>query len=215
LRFQQVMIHALVASLASPVISALAADPAPQAGAPKQQLVSQAGTLKITVVEGEGAKNNIRSRTAVSPVVEVKDTTDKPVVGAEVVFQLPMLGPSGVFNGWLKTQTVRTDEQGRALVTGYTPNTESGRFNIKVTATAGTQTGTVVIAQSNVVNGSGGSVSNGVNRSRTWKILAVVGGAAIAGGVVAATRGDDTPAATAVTNPVTITAGGVSVGNPR
>lgn len=180
------------------------------------KLVDQApkGTLKVTVVEGEGAKNNIRSRTATAPVVEVKDASDKPVVGAEVVFALPMVGPSGSFNGWLKTQTVRTDAQGRATVTGYAPNDEAGRLNIKVTATAGSETGTVIIAQSNIAGSSSGSTASG--KSRPWlKPVAIIGGAAIAGGIVAATRGDNKTGTTATSVPVTITPGAPTVGGPR
>lgn len=179
------------------------------------KLVDQApkGTLKVTVIEGEGAKNNIRSRTATAPVVEVKDSSDKPVVGAEVVFALPMVGPSGSFNGWLKTQTVRTDAQGRATVTGYAPNDEQGRLNIKVTATAGSETGSVIVAQSNIAGSSTGSGVSG--KSRPWvKPLAIVAGAAIAGGIVAATRGDD-KAASPASIPVTITPGTPTVGGPR
>lgn len=209
MRFRQVF--SVITATAFGISSIHGAEP--QAAPPKQALVSQAGTLKITVIEGEGARNNIRSRTGVAPVVEVKDASDKPVPGAEVVFQLPMVGPSGVFNGWLKTQTVRTDDQGRASSTGYTPNTEAGRFNIKVTATAGTQTGSVVVAQSNVQNGTS-STAGEAKRGTPWKIIAVAAGAAIAGGVVAATRGDSTTSTTTVT-PVSITAGAVTVGNPR
>jgi hypothetical protein len=182
------------------------------APAQQSQLVAQAkDTLVITVVEGEGGKNSIRNRTAVAPVVEVKDAGGKPVPGAEVVFQLPAVGPSGAFNGWLKTQTVRADEQGRAAATGYTPNTEPGRFNLKVTATSGTNTGSAVISQVNTDNGS--SVSSGGNRG--WvKWVAIIGGAAAVGGIAAAAGGDDdSPAQTRI--PVGITAGAVTVGGPR
>jgi len=66
------------------------------------------------VVQGEGAENNLRTRNATQPVVEVRDDGDKPVPGAEVVFQLPPAGPGGVFNGWMRTQTARTGPEGRA-----------------------------------------------------------------------------------------------------
>lgn len=187
--------------------------PAPAQEAPAaSQPAAQSGSLKIVVLEGEGAKNNIRSKVAVAPAVEVRDEADKPVQGAEVVFQLPMVGPSGVFDGWVKTQTVRTDEGGRARVTGYTPNDEEGRFNIKVTATSGTRTATAVIAQSNVAGPGGGAMSSG--RSGWWKVVAVIGTGAAIGGIIAATRNGDEVAAP-VTNPVIIGAGPVSVSGPR
>jgi hypothetical protein len=180
------------------------------------KLVDQApkGTLKVTVVEGEGAKNSIRSRTATAPVVEVKDASDKPVVGAEVVFALPMVGPSGTFNGWLKTQTVRTDAGGRATVSGYAPNDEPGRLNIKVTATHGSETGSVIVAQANIAGSAGGGTADA--KQRTWvKPFAFIAGAAIAGGIVAATRGDDKGTTAAAAVPVTITPGAATVGGPR
>lgn len=176
---------------------------------------SDTGGLKIVVIDGEGAKNSVRARTATAPVVEVRDSGDKPVAGAEVVFQLPPAGPSGNFNGWLKMQTVKTDERGRAAATGYTPNDEEGRFNIKVVASSGNSTASLVVAQSNV-SGGGAGMSTGSSRPGWWKWAAVLGGAAIAGGVVAATRGDSNGnGAAATTRPITIGAGAVTVGGPR
>jgi hypothetical protein len=178
-----------------------------------QKLVAQAptGALTITTLEGEGAKNDVRARTATAPVVEVKDAAGKPVAGAEVVFQLPATGPGGSFNGWLKTQTVRSDEQGKAAVTGYSPNMEEGRFNIKVTATFGNQSGTIVIAQANV-SGTG-TAASAKGKNKWWKYAVAAGAVAALGGAVAA-RGSDT-ATTAATTPVTITPGAVGVGGPR
>ena len=189
--------------------------PAPilaQAAGAAQNLVAQAGNLKIVVLEGEGAKNNVRAKSGTAPVVEVRDEADKPVAGAEVVFQLPATGPGAVFHGWMRTQTVRTDAQGRAGTTGYVPNDEEGRFNIKVTATSGAKTGSAVIAQSNVRGAAGpGSVS----AKRRWLVpVVVIAGLAIAGGAVAATRGDNGTVA-AATTAVTITPGAVTVAGPR
>jgi hypothetical protein len=182
--------------------------------APQKLVDTSKGTLKVNVLEGEGAKNNIRARSAAAPVVEVKDAADKPVPGAEVVFQLPMVGPSGTFNGWLKTQTVRTDEQGKATVNGYAPNSEAGRFNIKVTATMGSQTGSAVIAQSNIEGGNG---TTGVAaKSTAWrKWVALFGAAGAIGGIAAAARGGNNGAATTPTTPITISAGSVAVSTPR
>lgn len=185
---------------------------------PAQQTTTAAkpadsGGLKIVVVSGEGAKNSIRSRMATAPVVEVRDAADKPVAGAEVVFQLPPAGPGGNFSGWLKMQTVKTDETGRAKASDYTPNDEEGRFNIKVVASTAQQTASLVIAQSNVrgTNGSGAAAS----RPGWYKWAAILGGAAIAGGVVAATRGDSNGSNGVTTRPITIGAGAVTVGGPR
>ncbi len=220
--------HIILYTLASAIVL-----PAQQAAAPAEaaKLVSQQtaaaapqpqGTLKINVIEGEGVRNSIRNRSAVSPIVEVKDTADKPVAGAEVVFQLPLAGPGGVFNGWLRSQTVRTDENGKATVTGYTPNTEAGRYNIKVTATSGSQTGSAVIAQINVENGAAMSGANpapgapsALKKSIPWKIVGPILGAAAIGGVAVGLRGDKATTPGAAANPVSISAGAVTVGVPR
>lgn len=201
MRLQSILVYFLAGALALP---------AQQIPGPVNRLVDPKETLKIVVLEGEGAKNNIKSRTATAPAVEVRDASDKPVAGAEVVFQLPMAGPSGVFNGWLKTQTVRTDDKGRATTTGYAPNTEAGRFNIKVTATSGAQVGSAVIAQSNIE----GATSTSAKKTGPWKWVGILGGVAVAGGIVAATRGgNETAVVTRV--PVSITAGSVTVAGPR
>lgn len=183
-----------------------------QTSGPKSNLVEESGTLKLTVVEGEGALNHIKSRSATAPVVEVHDDKDKPVVGAEVVFQLPASGPGGVFNGWMRTQTTRTNDQGRASATGMTPNDEEGRFNIKVTATAGKRTGSIIVAQVNTRSGGAAGSQATKSHKTLWIVLGVLAAGGIAGGV-AGTRGGSSSSTS--TTPVTITPGPVSVGSPH
>ena len=188
---------------------------AQQASGPKTNLVQPpAGTLKIVVLQGEGAVNSIKSHSATQPAVEVRDEQDKPVVGAEVVFQLPAAGPGGVFNGWMRTQTARTNAQGQAAAQGLAPNDEPGRFNIKVTATEGKRTASLVIAQSNAVGGSGGGAQAKSGRKTLWIVLGLVAVGGIIGGV-AATRGGGSTAAATATNPITIGAGPVTVAGPK
>ena len=189
---------------------------AQQTSGPKSNITPQGGTLKITAVQGEGAINNIGTRTATQPGVEVQDEAGKPVAGAEVVFQMPAAGPGGVFTEWLRSQTVRSNAQGRAVATGLTPNDQEGRFNIKVTATLAGKSGSVVIGQSNSANG--GPVGQGVRSKNRglWITVAVLGGVAAAIGAVAATRSSSSPsAATTATNANAITLGSISVGRPR
>ena len=49
---------------------------------------AQPGGLKIVVIEGEGAVNIIQQKTAVSPLVEVRDRNNQPVSGAVVTFTI-------------------------------------------------------------------------------------------------------------------------------
>jgi hypothetical protein len=180
-----------------------------------QQVVQgPGGDLKIVVVQGEGALNNIRTRSAAPLIVEVRDTGDKPVAGAEVVFQLPPAGPGGVFNGWMRNQTARTNTEGRAETNGFTPNDEAGRFNIKVTATSGTKTTSAIIAQTNTANGAGGNGKQAKSKHNLLTVIIIVGAAGLAGGIVAATRGGSSTPVTPPT-PITVTAGPITIGGPR
>lgn len=199
----------LAAALAIPPASLAQEKPpaAPQPAAP-------AGKLKVAALQGEGAVNNIAAGTATQVVVEVRDEADKPVPGAEVLFQLPAAGAGGVFNGWMRTQTVKTNEQGQAGTSGLTPNDEVGRFNIKVTASAGARAGSIVVAQTNArQGGSGGRVAAG--SSWKWKIIGLVAAGATVGGIYAAKRNGGTAVTTTTTNPVTVTVGSVTVAGPR
>ncbi len=186
---------------------------AQQVAGPKTEVLQgPGGDLKMIVVQGEGALNNIRTRSAAPLIVEVRDTADKPVAGAEVVFQLPPAGPGGVFNGWMRNQTTRTNAEGRAGTNGFAPNDEAGRFNIKVTATSGTKSSSLIIAQTNTANGSAGTQAK--SKSNLWKVLLIVGAAGLAGGIVAATRGGSSTPPTPPT-PITVSAGPITIGGPR
>ncbi len=174
-----------------------------------------AGGLKIQVVEGEGAVNNVQTGSGRDPVVEVRDQNDKPVPGAKVTFSLPERGPGGSFFGAARNVTVPTNEQGRAATSGFRPNLQEGSFLIQVSAAAANQTSTAVINQTNTRPGS--MARSPADNTRHWsntKTLAVVAiiGATI--GVIAATRGSGQPAA-ATTTGTSVTPGVVTVGTPR
>ncbi len=205
------MLSATAALALALPLAAQQAAPRVQPGTPQTppETAKQGPTaLKILVLEGEGARNDIRSGTAVAPKVQVLDENGRPVADAEVVFRLPMEGPGGSFHGWVKTQTVRTNVEGIAAASGYMANDFEGRFNIRVTAKAGTQEASAVIAQANV-RGAGAS-----GRShRRWWILAAVG--AGAGAAIAAAASGNGSDGVAVTTPITITAGPVTVAGPR
>ena len=114
-------------------------NPAGTAQTPNPSL-RPAESLRILVLEGQGASHDIRERVSASPVVEVRDDNGQPVEGADVVFELPAVGPGGSFAGQRFSATARTNEQGQATVT-FMPNLETGRFNIRVSATSVTAPG--------------------------------------------------------------------------
>ena len=84
--------------------------------APRQR--PDRSALTIVVIEGENAVNIVQQKTAVAPVVEVRDRNDQPVAGAIVRFTLTR--GRATFNG-ARALTVTTNATGRATVTGFTP----------------------------------------------------------------------------------------------
>jgi len=107
----------------------------------------EARALKIIVIAGEDAVNIIQQKTAVSPIVEVRDRNDLPVAGALVSFAIGG-GHNAAFGGGLQTLTVTTNAAGRAAAIGLTP-TSSGAVQINVTAAFQGQTATATITQAN------------------------------------------------------------------
>jgi len=169
--------------------------------------------LNLVVVEGEGAINNIRQRTAREPIVQVQDENHKPVAGAIVTFTLPDRGASGVFANGGKTMSVTTDQQGQAAARGLRPNGVRGQYQIRVNANYRGQSANTTITQTNAVLTAAGTAAAAGISGKLIAIIAVVGAAA-AGGIVAATRsGGSTPAA--AQTPTTISAGAGTVSPPR
>src|ERR1041385_1106485 len=167
--------------------------------------------LSITIVEGEGAINNVRQRVNREPIVQVEDNNRKPVAGAVVVFLLPDTGASGTFpNGSRMLMTV-TDNQGRASARGIRPNNQSGPMLIRVTASFQGLTASSVITQTNAAISSAASGA-GLSTAAKWGIiLGIAGGAAVAGAIVA-THGGTSSSSSSSPSPITITPGTPSVG---
>ena len=180
--------------------------------------------LRVVVVQGQNAINNIGSGSFLPLEVQVRDENDKPVSGASVTFELPERGAGGTFLGAYKRLNLTTDEQGNAGATNFQPNLVEGRFQIHVIASSGDRTGSVDINQTNTLQnkdlraentGSVGIVARlkSIKLSRRTKIIAA---AAVAGIVVLAvtTGGSSSTAATSSTA-TSIIPGTVAVGAPR
>jgi hypothetical protein len=167
------------------------------------------GKLSLVIVEGDGAINNIRQRTAREPVVEVRDDNHRPVAGALILFETPTHGASAEFPAGAHSLSVTTDSQGRAVARGMQPNTVKGQYQIHISASYAGATATAVITQSNAVAGPGTSASAG-----SGKIIAIVAiaGAALAGGIYWATH---TGGGSSTNSATTITAGTGTVGAPH
>ena len=132
-----------------------------------------AAKLNLVIIEGEGAINNVRQRTAREPIVQVEDENHRPVAGASVLFLLPDSGPGGVFSNGARTLRVMTDSKGRAIAKGLRLNNVSGKFQIRVEASYQESTATASINQANMVL-TAGSASIGVG-TKIAAILTVAG----------------------------------------
>jgi hypothetical protein len=175
------------------------------AGVRQPMLAEQTPGLRIVVVEGEDAVNVIQQKTAVAPVVEVRDRNDQPVAGAVVNFAVR--SGRATFGG-ARTLNVTTNAAGRAVAAGFTP-TGTGALQIGATATfQGQAAAAVTIAQTTVQtvaqaaavagatsagSGAGGGASAGAGAGAgggsggglSATTVGIVSGAAVGGIVVA------------------------------
>jgi hypothetical protein len=167
--------------------------------------------LKIKVLAGESSKNNIRKRTAVEPVVLVTDERDYPLSGVMVVFTAPETGASAIFPDGSKQAITYTNVEGRATARGLRPNQTAGEFEISVDASFQGLTARTNIHQTNLVS----APSKGPS-SKLIAILAIAGGAAVAGAVAASGGGtSSSPAPSPGPTGTTIVAGSPSFRPPQ
>jgi hypothetical protein len=175
--------------------------------------VAQGTAIRIEVLEGQGAINNITRKTAWEPAVQVLDEAGAPVAGATVTFVLPAVGASGQFADGSRVLAMQTDENGRAVASGLRPNNVVGQFEIRVTATHSGATANVTITQTNAAPAEAPS-----GKSKRYLILGLVG-AGIAGGVLAAVAGgggsSNGGSSPPPANPGTVTPGTPGFGPPQ
>lgn len=150
--------------------------------------------LRIVVIAGEDAVNVVQQRTAVAPIVEVRDRNNLPVPGAVVTFSIQ--GGSGASFGGASTVSVATNAAGQAAVTSLTP-TAAGAIQIQVSAAFQGQVATATIAQTNVMTAAqaaatassgGGSGAAGAGGGGLSTTAIVATGAAITGGAIGAVK---------------------------
>ena len=167
--------------------------------------------LKVLVLNGEGAMNNIRQRAARDLEVQVNDEKDTPVANASVSMVVPSQGATGTFANGSFIVTGTTDARGQAVIKGFRPNEIPGKMEIAVTVSYRGQTGHAVITQFNM------AVEKASRKSGHGKlviILAVVGVAAAAGAYAALGRSSSPPPAPAPVPAIVINPGTGTVGGP-
>jgi hypothetical protein len=112
--------------------------------------------LQIVILEGEDGVNVIKKKTAVKPVVQVRDKNKAPgaaliaagVAGAVVLFVLPENGATGKFPNGARWAQVTTDADGRAVAPEIRP-IGKGALKIEIRASYQGQTITRSITQTN------------------------------------------------------------------
>jgi hypothetical protein len=156
--------------------SALAQAPAPAPAQPNK--------LFIQILDGEGALNDIRSRTAREPIVQIEDENHKPIAGAVVLFTTPGSGPSAVFSNGLTSFQMTTGVDGKAVAQGLKPNNATGQFQIQVAATYGALSSVAVINQTNTGKSSAQSHAAHGAPIKVITIVSVLAGGAVATGLL-------------------------------
>jgi hypothetical protein len=212
--------------LPSPELLTPALQPGTLAQDPAAQDPAANVALHIEILNGDRGINIIKKKTAVKPVVEVRDRNNLPVAGAAVIFSSPSDGPSVVFLNGSRSITVITDSVGRATTTGLKP-LNPGNFHIDVSASFHSQSAKTSIAMTNALTAAaaeaaaaaGGTVATGAGAGglSTGVIVALVAVAAgVAVGVGVGLGHHSSSATTTPATSVTIGVGsGGTVGSPH
>jgi hypothetical protein len=98
-------------------------------------VVAADSKLVIDVLRGAHANNNVVSGTSVSPVIQVRDGSGKPVPDALVVFAAPGAGPSVNFAGQGAIAQSVSDESGTAIAPHFVPTGDDGPVEIRIMVT--------------------------------------------------------------------------------
>ncbi len=186
---------------------------------------AQNAQLRVVVVDGTQATNNIENGRMADVVVQVQDANRMPVAGASVSFVYPPSGPSGVFPNGERARTVTTGADGHATASGVSPEGGPGQFEIRISASYQGQTATAVVNQTNISvplpqsakpsSASSGGPSSGASRKKKiWIVVAIAAGAAAGGIATALASGGNGGSSTPSTPTIVLTPGTPTVGGP-
>lgn len=210
-------------TIPAPLSAAVQDPPAAPSAPPQIQTQAQADDpppFHITVIEGEGAINNIHQQVNRAATVVIEDENKNPLSGVAVTFFLPNDGPSGLFPNGGKVLTVFSDDKGMATSRTIHFNNLVGIMPIRVSASLFSQSVSATITQTNVSSGQAvrsyvspvtrnqEPAGHGIHVSKKVWIGIAVAGAAAAAGIILATR-TSPPSATIGAAP---TVGGITIG---
>ena len=179
-------------------------------------------SLRISVVEGEGATYAPGGRGTRGVTVEVDDPQGNPVPAATVTFRLPASGPSGQFLGGSRSESIATGADGRASAWGVQWNRTPGRVEIAVTAAKGASQGSALahVVLNNSVQQPRVSAAGSAGSHKLLWILIVAGGGGAAAAVMglagksAASSSGATSNSSAAVNAPVIGTPTISIGHP-
>ncbi|MBA3972857.1 MAG: hypothetical protein C0504_01410 [Candidatus Solibacter sp.] len=174
----------------------------------------------LTVLVRQDAGFAARAGEVTSRPVEVRVTSadGRPAGAATVTFSLPREGPGGRFSSGLTSESVMTDSQGRASVSGIAWNDHEGEALIQIKASLKGEAGAAVYVVS--VRQSSGEIRTIRSRSGSmkWIAIAAAAGGALAGLAVAGGKGGTAAAAPVSSRPAlaapTVGAPLITIGKP-
>ncbi len=165
--------------------------------------------IEVAIVEGNGVVYRPGQR-ARRLAVRVEDDDHRPVAGANVVFALPVSGPSGEFPDGFRNYTAITNSEGLATATGMTLNQIPGKLQIYVTASYRGLRANGLIEQQ--IEGVARTEIPPAKTGHKWRWITVglLMAAGAAGGAYYYTQ-----VRTTTGSPISVTTGSVVFGGPR
>ncbi len=158
--------------------------------------MAQTAILQLQIIEGEGAVHGAGSKSQRPLVIQVTDETGRPVDGAAVSFLLGEEDGAQFQNG-LKTEILLTGQDGKAAVRGIQWGRTTGPVRVRVTAAKDRARAGTIISQyvtdapvsPDLAARSALTVSNETASAKPrgkWKMIWLLAGAAVGGGVAMA-----------------------------
>ena len=189
-------------------------EPPPQPG--RLASDTDASTLHLAVLSGDGAVNILKKKVTVAPVVQVLDAGNRPVAGAVVTLTAPANGASVEFAHGTRSTMLVSDGEGKVKPAELTA-VNTGSFVYRIRALYQEQEATGTIAQTNVTNANGASGQAAAPTATSgmphWVYAALIGGAAagagigIAVGMKGSNKTTSTPSTATIGSPGSATVG--------
>jgi hypothetical protein len=148
-------------------------------------------------------------------VVQITDETGRPLEGVTVSFRLPEEGPSGVFQGGMKTDISITAADGRAAVHGMRWNRVEGPFQVRITAAKGESRAGAICSQYLSDTPAVQSFRPAGSGKKKWIALAAIAAGGAAAGLAIGMRGKaQTGLGSSGPSPVQIGLPTITIGRP-